>query len=260
MANSDVPTITVITATYNASALLSGLIESMVVQTDQDFEWVVADGGSTDETLEMLERAKSRLKNVIIDSRPDKGIYDALNRAVTRSKGDYYIVVGADDTLLPDAVRQYRKVCAETNADFVSAKVISNDGMARGVRTQAWEWLYGAFAYVSGHAVGLAIRRSLHDQWGLYSPKFAIAADQHFILCAIHGGAKVARTDFTAGRFEAIEGTSGQDAVSTLLESYRVQIELGGSFWLQTLLLCIRLIRNRNSRFSKSSLKKAQFH
>jgi len=242
------PTISVITATYNAAALLPRLIESLAAQTDQDFEWVVADGGSTDGTLEILENAKSQLKNVIIDSRPDFGIYDALNRAIKLSSGEYYVVMGADDLLFPVAIDQYKKVSCETKIDFVSARVISNDGIERGARSRSWEWLYGPFAYVSGHAVSLAIRKSLHGKYGLYSRKLPIAADQLFILRAIHGGARVAQGQFVAGRFDAVWGTSGQDIFGVLLEGYRVQLIVGNSFWLQTMILFVRLVKHRKTK------------
>ena len=238
-------TISIVTATYNAAEVLPRLIESLLAQTDQDFEWVVADGGSTDGTLEILEKAKLKLKNVVIDSRPDFGIYDALNRGVKLSTGEYYVVLGADDILFPEAVAQYRAVCGMTKADFVSACVISNDGRVRGARHRPWEWLYGPFAHVSGHAVSLAIRRSLHSKWGWYSRKLPIAADQLFILSVIRGGGRVVQAPFIAGRFEAAEGTSGQDIFGTLLEGYRVQLNVGNSFWLQTLILAARMVKHR---------------
>lgn len=238
--------ISIVTATYNAAAVLPRLIESLLAQTDQDFEWVVADGGSTDGTLEILENAKLKLKNVVIDSRTDFGIYDALNRGVKLSTGEYYVVLGADDILFPEAVAQYFTVCSKTQADFVSACVISNDGQSRGARPRPWEWLYGPFAYVSGHAVSLAIRKSLHSRYGWYSRKLPIAADQLFILRVIRGGGRVVQAPFIAGRFESIEGTSGKDTFGTLLENYRVQLNAGNSFWLQSFILFARLVRHRH--------------
>jgi len=98
MTQAATPTISIITATYNAAAVLPRLVESLIAQTDQDFEWVVADGASTDGTLEILEQAKTRLKNVVVDSRPDFGIYDAMNRAIKLSKSSYYLIVGADNS------------------------------------------------------------------------------------------------------------------------------------------------------------------
>jgi len=239
------PKISVITATYNAAAHLPALIDSLVAQTDQDFEWVVADGASTDGTLALLEAAKQRLKAVIVDSRPDRGIYDALNRAVELASGEYYIVVGSDDTLAPDAILQYRNACRRTGADMVTARIVIGEGDSQGPRWPRWEWLYNFSAHVSGHAVGLAIRRDLHERFGMYSLSYPIAADRLFILRSIHGGAKVVEADFVAGRFENHTGTSGRKVLQALYEGYRVQLAVGHRFWVQTLLFVLRLIRHR---------------
>ncbi|OYV85676.1 MAG: hypothetical protein B7Z63_05145 [Ignavibacteriae bacterium 37-53-5] len=87
------PTISVVTATWNAAQHLPGLITSLQGQTDKEFEWVVADGASDDGTLELL-RSVTGL-NIVISSQQDFGIYDALNRAIRIASGDYYIVCGA---------------------------------------------------------------------------------------------------------------------------------------------------------------------
>ncbi|MDM7325708.1 MAG: glycosyltransferase [Thermosynechococcus sp. Uc] len=236
------PSLSIITATYNAESYLPNLIASLAAQTDPDFEWVVADGNSTDQTLELIDRAKSQLKTVKVDSRPDFGIYDALNRAVKLASGDYYVVVGADDVLFPEAVANYKRACGETRADLVTACYYAGDQLVAGIRQPAWEWLRGMQAYVTGHAVGLAIRRDLHKEVGAYSHYFPLLADQLFILQAIRQGARVVFRDFIAGRY-CPQGTSGRDPLGWIVERYRIQVKLGHSLVLSTLLLLYRLIR-----------------
>lgn len=230
----------VVTATYNAAAVLPRLIASLRAQTDQDFEWVVADGGSTDGTLELLAAAQEYLK-ISIDSRPDFGIYDALNRAVKIAHGDYYLVVGADDELSVDAVEKYKAVCLKTNADFVTAEILLN-GKRHGICTPSWEWLHGMSAHVSCHSVGLAIRRNLHQVYGFYSAKLPIAADHLFVLRAIHGGAVVSRQPFVAGTFN-LAGTSGGDVLGTPLDCLHAQVLAGHWVWPQVMLFLLRLLR-----------------
>jgi len=233
--------LSVITATFNVVECLPRLVTSLRSQTDSDFEWVVADGGSTDETLALVHDAAKTL-NVKVDSRPDFGIYDALNRAVEMADGDYYIVIGADDEFFPNAVERYKAACISTDADFVTARV-EVDGCVFGVRNKRWEWLYGPFAHVGCHAVGLAIRRSLHDRFGYYSRSFPIAADQLFILEALHGGATVSEQPFVAGKYYH-GGFSGQDVLGTLVEGFRVQVRVGHGLLLQFLLFAVRVFKN----------------
>ncbi|NCC05174.1 MAG: glycosyltransferase [Proteobacteria bacterium] len=233
--------LSIITATFNTAECLPRLIDSLKSQSDPDFQWVVADGGSTDETLALVRDA-AKCMNVNVDSRSDFGIYDALNRAVKMADGDYYIVIGADDEFFPDAVAQYKAACISTDADFVTARV-EVGGCICGMRNKRWEWLYGPFAHVGCHAVGLAIRRSLHERFGYYSRSFPIAADQLFILEAIHGGATVCEQSFIAGKYYH-GGSSGQDILGTLVEGFRVQVRVGHGLLLQLILLVARVFKN----------------
>ncbi|MFN3680243.1 glycosyltransferase [Thermosynechococcus sp.] len=237
------PSLSIITATYNAESDLPNLIASLVAQTDADFEWVVADGNSTDRTLELIDRAKSQLRTVKVDSRPDFGIYDAYNRAIKLASGDYYVVVGADDVLFPEAVANYKRACAETGADLVTACYYAGDQLIAGIRQPAWEWLWGMHAYVTGHAVGLAIRRDLHKEVGAYSRYFLLVADQFFILQAIRQGARVVFRDFIAGRYSP-QGTSSCNKLGCIVELYRIKVKLGHSLLLSTLVMLCRVIKN----------------
>lgn len=94
--------ISVITATYNSAATIGALIAALEAQTDADFEWVLVDGGSCDHTVSLAQEAALQRKAII--SEPDFGIYDALNKGVRRASGEYYLVLGADDTWAREAV------------------------------------------------------------------------------------------------------------------------------------------------------------
>lgn len=218
MSSEKSPTISVITATWNAADHLPPLIESLRAQVDRDFEWLVADGASTDGTLAVLEAAGDL--NVKILSQPDFGIYDALNRALRACTADYYLVVGADDRLYPNAIRDFRAALAE-GVDMVTAGVQFRTRISR---PRGWpSWFHGQFSYVSGHAVGTLIRRSLHERFGLYSRHFPIAADQLFLLRAAKGGACIKVIPEVVGYYDN-GGLSSTDYVGRITEFFRVQL------------------------------------
>ncbi len=85
----------IITVTYNAGKVLGATLESVKEQSFTDFEYLVADGASTDDTLALVERAGIPTTNVC--SEPDKGLYDAMNKAIDRANGDYLIFLNAGD-------------------------------------------------------------------------------------------------------------------------------------------------------------------
>lgn len=230
--------ISVITATYNAAECLPQLIASLRGQTDLDFEWVVADGGSEDRTLDQLAAVTGLQVKVL--KGPDFGIYDALNRAIRACDTDYYLVVGADDVLYSDAIANFKSALAD-DVDIVAASITAGDRVVRPGRGKSW--LYGQYEFVAGHAVGTLFRKSLHKQFGFYSRKFPIAADQLFIKHCCQGGIRLCRAEFVAGRF-GLEGVSGVDTAGTLCEFFRVQLLTEKNRFLQVMLFLVRLLRH----------------
>jgi glycosyltransferase involved in cell wall biosynthesis len=231
--------ISVVTATFNAARDLPALVQSLRNQTDKDFEWVVADGCSTDGTVGILRQAADI--NVTILEAEDFGIYDALNRAIKASSGDYYIVAGADDVFEAGAIALFR-AAADGNFDFISAKARYKDFYLS--RRNQPSWLVGAWAYVSCHAVGCMIRKDLHERFGYYSKLFPLAADQLFIKHACQQGARVREVDFVAGEF----GSGGLSSVNTLVhltDTFKVQYMTERRKWLQVLLFFLRVVKNR---------------
>ena len=213
--------ISIITATFNAADQLPGLIDSLRAQSDRDFEWIVVDGASTDATIDLLEASGDIVSTWI--SEPDFGIYDALNKAIRLSTGEYYLVLGADDRLLPDAIAQYRRHATLSGADLVTASILLDGRVSAGKLGRSW-W-NGMFAYVSGHSVGTLIRRSLHDRFGYYSRRFPVAADMYFIKTAcMSPDVRVHQADFVAGE-HGKAGVSSVDKAATFCDCFRVQLE-----------------------------------
>lgn len=233
------PLISVITATYDAVEHLPKLIESLQLQTDKDFEWVVADGASSDGTFELLQNASGI--NIILDSQADFGIYDALNRAIKIASGKYYIFCGADDFFYKDAIANFRKAIEQSGADIVVANAVYGDRQLQ--PKNAAPWLWGHFAYISAHTLATAFRKDLHARYGYYSRKFPIAADQLFVLNACQNGASRYIAHFEAGEVGR-DGVSSIDGVGSATEVFRVQLSLGRSKITQMFLLMLRLLKS----------------
>jgi len=232
--------LSVVTVTYNCGKLLPKLIDSLRRQTDQNFNWVVVDGASTDSTVSMISQAQAWLRVTSV-SEPDFGIYHALNKAVGLLKTEYYVVVGADDELSHDAVAQYRALAAEHNADLVAASVQIGHQLVRA--GQGRQWLRGGNAHVASHAVGTLIRTELHRRFGLYSNRFVNCADMLFVLSALADPrTRLVIAEFTAGRF-CIDGVSSVDRVCSLSDFFRIQLRFDRHPLLQLLLFVLRLSR-----------------
>ncbi len=231
--------ISVLTATFNAQATLPRLAQSLREQTHRDFEWIVADGGSGDGTCEFLSQSDDVVTRWV--SEPDFGIYHALNKALAMARGDYYIVLGADDELTPGALHAYAQAAERTRADIISAPVWIDGRRVAPRRTAAW--LRSGPPGVSAHSVGSLIRRGLHAELGLYSRRLPIAADTLFLLSARKAGKRFAYIDDVAGRF-GTGGVSSTDVLGGLTESMRAHILVQGQWPLHVLLFVLRVLRN----------------
>ncbi|UFQ99158.1 glycosyltransferase [Pseudomonas wenzhouensis] len=229
--------LSVITATYNAIQHLPDLVESLRKQTDKDFEWVVADGASTDGTVDYLKSITDL--NLKLISQEDFGIYDALNRGIKASSGEFYLVLGADDSLTVDAVSEYKKAI-NNNIDIITSNFYHAGKLFKANRGPMW--LTASAAFCSGHAVGSIFRKSLHEKFGYYSKRFPIAADQYFMIKAYLGGAVVKEINVVTGVF-GDGGVSSLDAIGIITELYRILLELGVNKYLLTFIFYIRILK-----------------
>jgi glycosyltransferase involved in cell wall biosynthesis len=235
--NSQNKKISIVTATFNAADYLPSLIESLRNQMDKDFRWIVADGASTDGTLDVLNAIKDI--DLLILSQPDFGIYDALNRAIKTVDGEYYIVCGADDIFDEDAIANYRSAIELSHADIVTAHAMYENNILKPKNCAPWLW--GHRAYIAAHTLATAYKKTLHQRFGYYSSKYPIAADQFFVMQACKSGIKLHEAAFIAGRI-GNTGVSSVDRPGNATEVFRVQLALGSSKWLQTLVLFLRLL------------------
>lgn len=106
------PLITIITVTYNAENVIEKTLKSVKQQSFTDFEYMVIDGSSSDQTLKKVKAAN--IPDTVIKSEPDKGLYDAMNKGLRMAKGDYIIFLNAGDAFhSPDTLSEYAREADE---------------------------------------------------------------------------------------------------------------------------------------------------
>lgn len=98
------PLLSIIIPTYNSSPTLHKAIESILCQTCSDYEILVMDGGSKDDTVAIVKEYQLKSPLISLISEPDKGIYDAMNKGVQKAKGDWLYFLGCDDYLINEKV------------------------------------------------------------------------------------------------------------------------------------------------------------
>ena len=109
-------TLTVLTPTYNRAHTLPGVFASLKEQTCFDFEWLVADNGSTDQTADLFEEwnKESLPFRIRYHRMAERGLPRALNYGISHAEGEYIFKLDSDDELTPDAVEEIIKGIRET--------------------------------------------------------------------------------------------------------------------------------------------------
>ena len=98
------PKFSVITVTYNAEKVLEDTVQSVISQTYHHVEYIIIDGASKDGTLEIVNRYRDRIHQLV--SEPDKGLYDAMNKGIALATGDYLCFLNAGDSFHEDDTLQ----------------------------------------------------------------------------------------------------------------------------------------------------------
>ena len=116
--------ISVITVCFNAEKVIEDTILSVMNQTYEYIEYIIIDGASTDNTLDIVSKYGERLRIKII-SEPDQGIYDAMNKGILLATGDYIHFLNAGDEYYDaDVIRNVVENIKKTNADIVYGHIV----------------------------------------------------------------------------------------------------------------------------------------
>ncbi len=133
--------VTVITITYNAERFIERTMQSILNQTNTDYEYVIIDGNSTDKTLSLVEQYQEAFRekgiSIRVKSEPDKGIYDAMNKGLTLAEGKYIWFVNAGDCIAsPTVLEDIRTQLTDDLPDFIYGEtlIVDTQGSVMGKR------------------------------------------------------------------------------------------------------------------------------
>ncbi len=123
------PKISVITVVYNAEKTVERTIKSVIEQKYEKLEYIVIDGGSTDETINIIKKYSEFITSWI--SEPDGGIYDAMNKGIALATGDYICFLNADDWFCRRALQTIANFSKGIEADVLVGNIVSVSGTTK---------------------------------------------------------------------------------------------------------------------------------
>jgi glycosyltransferase involved in cell wall biosynthesis len=178
------PRLTVITPSFNQAAFLEKTIRSVLDQDYPEVEYLIVDGGSTDGSLEIIERYADRLHWWV--SEPDRGQTDALNKGLLQATGDVVAYINSDDYYLPGAFSAGVEALSGSDAAWVVGASRFED--ASGTRLSTWRpappprgrhrWLVGPWGVPQPSTFW---RRDVFERHGPFRE------DMHYVFDTEHG-------------------------------------------------------------------------
>lgn len=183
------PLITIIIATYNPGLKLKRCLSSVFNQTYRSFEIIVIDGGSTDNTVQLISSSHKHIN--YWESKKDRGIYHAWNKGLQRASGEWVCFLGADDYLCEDSVLErlvpYLNHATHDDIKIVYGQVAIVDAQnsIKVVRGKPWNsigWQIHHGMPIEFPHTGMMHHRSLFDNSGKFDESFRIAGDYEFLL------------------------------------------------------------------------------
>jgi glycosyltransferase involved in cell wall biosynthesis len=180
--------VSVITATFNSAATLTDTLSSVRDQTYPLVEHLIIDGGSKDNTMEIVA-GFPHVKQIC--SEKDRGIYDAMNKGVKRATGDIVGILNSDDFYASENVlREVVDTFQQSGCDAVygDLQYVDKDDVSKIVRYwRSGPYQLGAFkwGWMPPHP-SFFVRRALYDRFGFFNLDMETAADYELMLRMIH--------------------------------------------------------------------------
>ena len=184
--------ISVITVCFNSARTIGRTIESLRLQTYRDFEHIVIDGGSTDDTINIVTANQSDGFKQTVISEPDEGIYDAMNKGIQLAQGEVIAFLNSDDWYAsPDLLEKvacFFDSDMSFSSDMAGGSVIQVDSdsgiIKRVIKTslfQPWQLYFGN---MPPHPATF-VRSSVFSKVGYFNTRLIVAADFDFFVRAL---------------------------------------------------------------------------
>lgn len=207
----DNPLISVVTPVYNGERYIENAIKSVENQSYGHCEHLVADGNSTDGTVDILERHPS----VEYVSEKDDGLYDALNTTIEMANGDFICWVNADDLLAKGALESLVKAyTCNPDTDFVAGNSeLFREEDDKQVRVRGYDFTSpkkfskGEITHDGSAICGCLIASDLLDNIGLFESEFEVAGDIEFLLRLASSELNCAKIDRVVYRYRGHEAS-----------------------------------------------------
>ena len=223
--------ISVITITYNASATLPLTMESVAEQTIKDFEHIIVDGASTDDTLSVARRMGSERLRILSES--DDGLYDAMNKGLKMAHGRYLIFLNAGDRFhSADTLKAYADAIEERVPDIIygDTDIVDIEGNRIGPRHLSAPDILTFDSFSKGMLICHQAFMVRKDIAPLYDTDYRFSADYDWCIRCIEASRAGDRINLHRVTIDYLsDGLTDNNKKASLIERFRIMAAHYGS-------------------------------
>lgn len=218
-------TISIITANYNGSKTLSRTIDSILNQNYEKVEYIIIDGKSTDNSVEIIKSYEKKFKEKGYEyrwiSEKDTGIYNAMNKGIKLATGEIIGILNSDDwyekTTIKYVINEFQK-----NKDLQMVY-----GVLRTIKNGKYEKIIGDYnSFGKDQHPTVFLKKEIYEKYGCFNEKYKIAADADLLLRLENKKIKYKFIEKILTNF-SLEGVSSTAFLNSSLEKIEVYYKNG---------------------------------
>jgi len=225
----DLPLISIITVVYNSVGFIENTIRDVINQSYPNIEYIIIDGGSTDGTIEVLQKYNEYIDYWI--SEQDKGLYDAMNKAMQNATGDYLWFINSGDlpfdlTILDNIFRK-NKLFADIY--YGETEIIDPNGESIGMRRHQAPEILNWKSLLKGMKVShqsIIVKKEIATN---YNTKYKLSSDFDWVIKVLKKAKSIENTGLIISKFME-GGLTKKNLIPGLKERYQIMLENYGYF------------------------------
>ena len=239
--------VSIITVTYNSASTIADTIKSVLSQTYQNIEYIVIDGASKDNTIDIVKSYSKKFENRLKwISEPDNGIYDAMNKGINIATGDIIGILNSDDFYTQNNIIEKVVECFNTDdidavygdIHFINAK--NPNKCTRYYSSKGFKTWKLRFGFMPAHP-SFYIKRDVMLKAGLYKTDYKIGADYEMMVRLLYKNKiknKYLPMDFVTMRSGGTSTKNISSKITLIKEDVRGCMENG--MYTNVLLICTK--------------------
>jgi len=215
----------IVTISFNSEATIERTIKSVVNQNFDDYEFLIIDGGSEDNTMTIVNKYRDNIDVII--SEKDNGISDAFNKGIRIAKGEYILLLNSDDQLINGVLEKIDSIVKDDTDILHTDLIVVDDNGNRRIQKPILDYERLLKRNMVLNHPGMFIAKSAYEKYGLYDTSFKCAMDRELVSRMYKLGAKFQYEDIETVVFQ-LGGESTRNFIKHAIpEGRRISISNG---------------------------------